>query len=337
MRKRFLPVYSVLAVAVVLLAASVPSCDGGGGGTTPCIVVNATLCGNPWPPQGTEAVNYTLTLSGGSPVSGTWVPCTWVEGPTGTYTCAYVAGGPPGAFLNSIQPSATQGLVAGGTITFTLDFELDQDASVQWLAWTGNGTPVGQPGQEYYETDCFVPPGAAIDAHFAQWVDGCEGYNVTLNETSQLTIQELQGPLLPTTIVVVDDWCAVNKTPDPREKVSQWPSVNGTSAGKGFNFTIDPGGSNATLDVHTVWQLLKCVNYTKNIDWLGISSAWMFEENGPHPCVLFELVLPAPGDYLFQLQTSADVALVDDADVNPANNRTESVPLFLTVRVWGGP
>lgn len=332
MRKRFIPVYSVLAVAIVLLAALLPSC---GGPTTGTIVVQATICGVPW--QG--AVNYALLFGGGgeSPVSGTSVPTTHSSMIPGIWNCAYVSGGPVGAFLNSIKPSASQTLVAGATVTFTMDFELDQDAGIQWLAWTGNGTPVGQPGQEYYETDCFVPPGETIDAHFAQRVDGCEGYNVTINETSWLMIQELQGPLLPTTIVVVDDWCAVNKTPDPREKVSQWPSVNGTPAEKGFNFTIDPGGSPATLDVHTVWQLLKSVNYTKNIDWLGISSAWMFEENGPHQCVLFELVLPAPGDYLFQLQTSAEVALVDDADVNPSNNRTQSAPLFLTVRVWGGP
>lgn len=335
MRKRCIPVYSVLAVAVVLLAALAPSC--GGGGTTPCMLVNATLCGNSWTGEVDYTLNYTSALGGGHQCNGTWVPCTWVEASPGTWTCAYVAGGPPGAFLNSIQPSATQSLAAGGNITFTLDFELDQDAAIQWLAWTRNGTPVGQPGQEYYETDCFVPPGGTVDAHFAQWVEGCEGYNVTLNETSWLVIQELEGPLLPTTIVVVDDWCAVNKTPDPREKVSQLPSVNGTPAEKGFNFTIDPGGPPATLDVHTVWQLLKSVNYTKNIDWLGISSAWMFEESGPHPCVLFELVLPAPGDYLFQLQASAEVGLVDDADVNPSNNRTQSAPLFLTVRVWGGP
>jgi hypothetical protein len=329
LKKKLVPLYSVLVIAIVLLAVLVPSC----GLTTGIIVVQATLCGVPW--QG--AVNYTLLLSGGgSPVSGTSVPITHSSMLPGTWTCAYIDGGPPGAFLNSIQPSATQNLAAGDSITFILDFELNQDAGIQWLAWTRNGEPVGQPGQEYYETDCFVPC-ETTDAQFVQWVDGCEGYNVTLNETSWLTIQEVQGPLLPTTIVVVDDWCAVNKTPDPREKVSQWPSVNGTPTGKGFNFTIYPGGAPTTLDVHTVWQLVKCVNYTKNISWLGISSAWMFEENGPHPCVLFELVLPTPGDYLFQLQTSADVALVDDADVNPSNNHTVSAPLFLSVTLWGGP
>jgi hypothetical protein len=335
-RKRFIPVYSVLAVAIVLLAVSVPGC---GGPTTGTMVVQATICGVPW--QG--AVNYTLTRGTGSLISGTSSPATHSAVPTthsgvvpATWTCAYVSGGPVGAFLNSVKPSTSQTLVAGATVTFTMDFELDQDAGIQWLAWTRNGESVGQPGQEYYEIDYAVPC-ETIDAHFIQRVDGCEGYNVTINETSWLTIQELEGPLLPTTIVVVDDWCAVNKTPAPREKVSQWSSVNGTPAEKGFNSTIDPGGSPATLDVHTVWQLLKSVNYTKNVDWLGISSAWMFEENGPHQCVLFELVLPAPGDYLFQLQTSAEVTLVDDADVNPSNNRTQSAPLFLTVRVWGGP
>ena len=66
MRKRLIPIYSVLVVAMILLAALAPSC--GGGSTTGTVVVQATLCGVAW--QG--AVNYTLTLAGGtSPVSGT--------------------------------------------------------------------------------------------------------------------------------------------------------------------------------------------------------------------------------------------------------------------------
>ena len=127
MRKRLIPIYSVLVVAIVLLAAFVPSCTPTP--TTGTIVVQATLCGTPW--QG--AVNYTLTLAGGtSPVSGTGVPTTHGNMTAGTWTCAYNAGGPAGAFLNSIQPSASQSLVAGGTITFTLDFELNQDAAIKF-------------------------------------------------------------------------------------------------------------------------------------------------------------------------------------------------------------
>jgi hypothetical protein len=318
MRKRLIPIYAVLVVAMILLAALAPSC--GGGPTTGTIVVQATLCGVPW--QG--AVNYTLTLSGGtSPISGTGVPTSHGNMTAGTWTCAYVAGGPAGAFLNSIKPSASQVLAADGTITFTLDFELDQDAAIQWLTWT-------QDGIVLQVTELETVPCHIIDAHFKQWVKGCDGYNVTMNETSWLMIQYALGPA-PAMIVVVDDPCAVNKTPQPLQKVSQWPSIDDHRVEKGYNVTLFPMGTPAILDVHTQWQLVKGTNYTKAINWFGISRFVI--EPMAHPCVLFELVLPLPGQYQFILQTSAEVALVGDTDVNPANNSTMSTTLLLTVNV----
>ena len=311
MRKGFLAICLVL---VVLLAALAPSC----GPTTGTIVVKATSCGVPW--QG--AVNYTLTPTTGAPVSGTTVPFTHSGVAASTWTCAYVSGGPGGAyFLNN--PSAGQSLIAGGTITFTFDFELKQDAAIQWLTWTQDGQVL--PTSELETMPCHI-----IDAHFKQWVKGCDGYNVTMNETSVLMIQMLAGPA-PAMVVVVDDWCAVNKTPAPRQKVSQVPSINHQPVIKGANTTLLPGGPPATLDVNTQWQLVKGTNYTKAINWFGISKIVI--EPLAHPCVLFELVLPMPGQYTFQLQTSAEVALVGDTDVNPANNSTMSTPLLLTVIV----
>jgi hypothetical protein len=59
----------------------------------------------------------------------------------------------------------------------------------------------------------------------------------------------------------------------------------------------------------------------------------MFEENGPHPCVLFELVVPGPGVYVFTLIASAEVELVDDEDVNMDNNEATSPPVGLVVHV----
>jgi hypothetical protein len=112
--KRLVAIYSVLVVAIVLLAVLVPSC--GGGNYT--VEVNATLNGSPW--EG--AVQYRLTTpTAGEPFGGTIVPKSFAL-PTGTWTCTYVSGGPPGAFLVSITPSATQTLSTGGTITFTLNF-----------------------------------------------------------------------------------------------------------------------------------------------------------------------------------------------------------------------
>jgi hypothetical protein len=161
-----------------------------------------------------------------------------------------------------------------------------------------------------------------IDAHFKQWVKGCDGYNVTMNEASYLMITQIAGP--PGVVVsVVDDWCAVNKTPDPRQKVSQTASVDNVTREKGYTAPLIPGGPPVLLDVHTVWQLVKGTNYTKDINWFGISLVVI--EPGAHPCVLFELILPPePGPYTFQVQTFSEVALVDDTDVDPANNHAMS-------------
>ena len=316
MKKRLIPMYSILAIAIVLLAALAPSC--GGGATTGTIVVQATLCGTPW--QG--PVSYTLTPTGGAATNGTVVPTTHSSMLPATWTCAYVSGGPAGAFLNN--PSASQTLVAGGTITFTFDFELDQDAAILWGTWTVNGVPWQAPSEIVAE------PCQIIDAHFNQWVKGCDGYNVTMNEASWLTIQQIQGPG-PVMIVVVDDPCAVNKTPAPRDKVSQTASVDNVTRLKGYNVTLTLQGPPTLLDVHTQWELVKGTNYTKLINWFGISKVPY--EPGVHPCVLFELVLP-PGplaQYVFQLQTSADVALVGDTDIDPDNNHDMSDPIILIV------
>jgi hypothetical protein len=215
-------------------------------------------------------------------------------------------------------------LAADGTITFTLDFELDQDAAIEFLTWTVNGAPWQSP------SEIIAEPCQIIDAHFKQWVKGCDGYNVTMNEASWLMITQIAGPL-GVVVYVVDDPCAVNKTPAPRQKVSQTVSVDNVTRQKGYNVTLGQGPT--LLDVHTQWQLVKGVNYTKNINWFGI---WVNAyEPGLHPCVLFELILP-PGpavQYVFQVQTSADVALVGDTDVDPGNNHDMSAPIMLVVNM----
>jgi hypothetical protein len=318
MRKKLIPIYSVLVVAMILLAALAPSC--GGGSTTGTVVVQATLCGVAW--QG--AVNYTLTLAGGtSPVSGTGVPTTHGNMTPGAWTCGGVSGGPAGAFLNSIKPSATQNLAADGTITFTLDFELDQDAAIRFLSWSLNGEP------QEVQSEIVAMPCMIIDTHFKQWVKGCDGYNVTMNEASWLTITAHPANPGPATIIVVDDWCALNKTPTPRQKVSQTVSVDNVTREKGYNVTLIPGGPPVLLDAHTQWNLVKGTNYTKLINWFGI---WVgMYEPGLHPCVLFELIVPAPGMYQFTLVASADVELVGDTDVDPQNNHDISTPITLIV------
>ena len=324
MRKRLVPIYSVLVIAIVLLAALAPSC----GQTRGTLKVQAQLCGVPW--QG--ALNYTLTPTVGSPVNGSGVPATHSNLTPASWTCAYVAGGPAGAFLNSIKPSASQNLDAGASITFTLDFELKQDAAIQWLTWTLNGAPHGQPSTVQ------VGPCNVTDVHFQQWVKGCTGYNVTLNETDWLTITASPAnPIGPVFIYVVNADCALNKTPPPQGvpaiKKSQVPSINNATVQVGDNLTLGPGML-ATLDVHTVWQLVKGTNYTKNINWLGISKPPFDPLLPTHPCVLFELVA-LPGLYQFTLVASAHVDLVGATDVNMTNNDAMGPQLILNVLVPG--
>jgi hypothetical protein len=325
MRKGFLAICLSLVVAIVLLAAFVPSCAP----TTGKIVVQATLCGNPWPTQGTGAVNYTLTPGTGSPISGTSVPATHSGVAPGSWTCAYVSGGPAGTFLKSITPLATQTVSAGNTTTFTLNFELNQDAAIHFLTWTVNGQ--SWPDTTWEGGLCNI-----IDVHFLQWVNGCTGYNVTLNETSLLQIIQTAAPAQapPVMIYVVNNDCAVNKTATPQGltpvKKSQVPSINNATAQVGNNIPLAIGVP-TMLDVHTQWQLVKGTNYTKAINWFGISKAPFEPAQPPHPCVLFELVLPAPGIYQFTLQASADVELVGATDVDPGNNHDMSAPITLVV------
>jgi hypothetical protein len=318
MRKRLIPIYSVLVVAIVLLAALAPSCTTTS--TTGTITVKATLCGQPWP----GSVNYALT--GSTTINGTTVPTTHSGVATGSWSCAYVSGGPSKAFL--VAPPSPQTVSAGGTITFTLNFEKNQDAAIQWLTWTINGLPWESSSTEE------LGPCNITDVHFLQWVDGCPGYNVTLNETDWLTIIASGLNPAPVQIFVVNATCALNKTPEPSEKVFQVPSINETPVKVLYTNTTLMPGALTTLDVETQWQLVKDLNYTKSINWLGISKA-PFVPPGPHPCVLFELVAP-PGAYSFQLFASAHVDLVDDTDVNPLNNNATSLfPLTLNVFVPG--
>ena len=316
MSKRFLAICLSLVAAIVLLAVFVPSCapPEEQQGT---IIVQATNCSAPY--QG--PVQYTLT-GAGSPINGNSVPATHSGVNSGSWSCGNVVP-PAGTFLKSITPNQQQTLSGGGNITFTLNFEEKQDAGIDCIGWTW----MGQPWQM---SEMIVEPCNWVDVHFLQWVLGCPGYNVTLNETSWLNITQTAGPP-GVMIFVVNDPCAVNKTVEqgePLKPVFQVPSINGTPVEVGMNITLIPGVP-TLLDVGTQWQLVKQTDYIKSINWLGISVVPLYPP--PHPCVLFELVLPAPAGYTFTVQASAQVALVGDVDANPANNNATCPPLTLTV------
>jgi hypothetical protein len=102
--------------------------------TANTIVVNGILEGSPWSGQ----LNYVIT--GPEAQSGSSVPQTFSNLGEGTYSLTYSSGGPGGATLVSITPSPTQTLSVDGTITFTLNFEMQPSSSIAVSA-TLDGAP----------------------------------------------------------------------------------------------------------------------------------------------------------------------------------------------------
>ena len=336
MKKKIFSIWSVLLVLVVSLAVLVPGCNGDGA-CTGDIEVRATLCDAIWEGD----VVYKLTGPGATAptvINGTSVNATHSGVECGDWTCEYVSGGPLGAYFVDITPDPTQEVTSNSTKTFTLNFELEQDAWIECLGWTIDGVPI----EEYQYAEFFegawyaeVFPCQIIDAHFVQGVYGCEGRVVSVNETSWLHITDLNPPGLYWIYVVNED-CAVNKTalerPTPK-KVSQTTTIDGVPVGPGGEPI--PLSPQMSLDVETIWELVKEIDYEKSINWLGISVFPFEPPVVPHPCVLFELLLPPdPGPYLFQLVAEAEVELMDDEDVNTQNNNAICLePLVLTVLV----
>jgi len=108
------------------------------GPTTGAIVVNATLDGSSWTGQ------TTFAMTGPQPYTGTTVSQTFSPAPVGSYTIGYGSGGPSGAVLSNITPSATQSLAAGGTVTFMLNFTtipkdtIVVNGTLDGYTWGGN-------------------------------------------------------------------------------------------------------------------------------------------------------------------------------------------------------
>jgi hypothetical protein len=317
-RKGFIGICSVLAIAIMLLAVLVPGCTP----TTGTIEVKATLDGAPWPSTGTGAVNYTLTLAGGAaPTNGTVVPKTFTVDP-GSWTCAYVAGG-PGIFV-SITPSATQSVAVGETKTFTLNFvttvaPTQVDAYVTFVSWTINGTPIGPqpPGV------IWITKGSWIDAEYAEHVSGQEeGMVVPVHQTSWLKVhntgQEGGGVGMPITLHVVNAPGAVTMNPPAESKANQTCTVGGTPVAP-CDEVILPVCETITLDVEVDWELKICTQYTKTVNWIGYPSP---------PEILFDAVAVPP----FHTITLISYACVEVGegfeDTNPDNNCCADSPML---------
>jgi len=327
-RRKIFSIWSVLLVLVVSIAVLVSGCGGGDGEGEQCYIeVWATLCGNPWG----GPVQYTLTGPGAaSPITGTSVSDIFTVD-CGNWTCAYVSGGPPGAYFVDITPSPTQSVSGGHAIVFTLNFELEQDASIEFLSWAISGPEVA-PNTAATAYD--VTEHDIIDVRYKQLVDGCQGKVVSVNETSELLVHyysPVGGP--PVDGHVLGDSCcvpdgvlnsAVFKDPLMAGPVSLVPSINGIPVACCTNFTL-PWGQDVTLDIETAWQLPKSIEQFKFIRWLCIGGC------DERHCSLFELY-QADVPVVLELRSRAKVVLVDDEDVNPGNDSTDwSPPLYIRI------
>jgi hypothetical protein len=322
---------AICAVLLISLAALVPGCEGET--TLGTIEVAATLDGSPW----TGAVNYTLTPATGSAFAATSVNKTFVKD-AGDWTCAYIEGG-PGAFVN-ITPSETQTLAAGETIIFTLNFvtpgPTQVDASVEFLYWSVNGTPV-PPGTPFV----VVGPGAIIDAHFKKHVSGDEeGAKVTVKQTDWLDFHNNgyegeEGP--PINLHCVNAWGAVTTDP-PSDKNSQQATVNGDPVAPCYRFPVE-FCQHVLLDVETEWEQKICTNYTKNINWIGLpklsGEPWaLFNLTD----VVWEIERPLLNGQSFDVVAWACVEVGEGfEDTNPENNCTNPADYSPLLVIYAGP
>jgi hypothetical protein len=324
-RRKIISIWSVLLILVLALAVFVPGCNGTPP-TTGTIDVDATLDGSPWPSSGTGAVEYTLTVAGGSPTNGSEVPKTFTDMDAGDWTCAYVSGG-PGTFVD-ITTAATQNLAAGGTITFTLNFvtpATPMDASVTFKSWTLNGVPIDPA-----VTWVFVYPGDWIDVEYEEHVSGEEDAHVNVHQTSWLQVHnigpfgEAQGP--PVNLHVVNAPGAVSMDP-PADVSNQQATVEGVPVQPCALVPL-PYCEPVTLDAEVDLELVVCNNYTKTINWIG------FNPPGAGPMILFggpPVLFESHDDFYdnvsFNLTAKACLEPGEGfEDTNPSNDCTDWSP-----------
>ncbi len=316
-KKKIFSIWSVLLVLVVSLAVLVPGCTP----TTGTIEVDATLDGSPW----TGAVNYTLTGPGATAptiIDGDTVPDSFTGDP-GSWTCAYVAGG-PGTFVD-ITPSPTQSVTAGGAINFTLNFVTPVaptlvDAYVTFDSWSINGTPIPTPPPGI---TVWVSPGTIIDATYKEHVSGEEeGAVVTVHQTSWLTIHntgaEGSGEGESMWLHCVNGDGAVTMDPPAESSANQQCTVEGNPVEPCDEIELKVCIP-VNLDMEIDWELKICTDYTKTINWIGY----------PSPTdILFDVTVVVP----FHTVTLVSWACVEVGegfeDTNPDNDCCDPSPMI---------
>jgi len=314
MVRKIFSIWSVLLVLVISLAVLVPGCEGEGE-PTGTIEVNATLNGDPWG----GPLEYELSGPGG-PITGSSVDNSH-SAEAGDWTCAYVAGGPPDADLIDITTSATQSVTAGGTITFTLNFETEQvDASITWVSWTIDGVQVPPGSYTVY-------PPTIIDCEYDIFVAGT--YCETVNVTASFELPyHYGGPNEFKSWHVANAPGSISTIP-PGTIWSQNATVNGVVRPICYSFDVF-NCQNVTLDAHITIELHKGTNYRVKINWLG------YKGSGPDD-ILFDNIIEWAGDWgISDMITSGCVHV--DGDVNHTNDCSGySEPLYITHNYTGLP
>jgi hypothetical protein len=318
----------LLAISLVLLlslAIILPSCTGEGE-TTGTIEVKATLDGAPW----TGAVDYTLTPASGSLVNGSSVDDSFTED-AGTWTCAYVSGG-PGEFVD-ITTAATQTLAAGGTILFTLNFQSVQvDISIVFDTWSINGTPV-PPTPFGPGTFWWISPDTVVDAHYKVVVGGNNtGKPVKVHETKTISAHNIgiegEAPGAPIVWHVLNGLGAVSTDP-PFDISNQQATMEGQPVARCTNIVL-PFCEPVNLDVECDVETEVGATFTKKVNWVRNPAGVNITE----PLALWDdsvfEISSAQAWTVFTLVTTACEAVGEEGfvDTDPLNDCSAASPML---------
>lgn len=301
MRKSFVAICSILLVLVVSIGVLIPGCggDGNGGSTGGTIEVNATFNGDPWG----GPLNYTLTPESGSPISGTDVPGSH-SADAGSWTCSYDGGGPDGASSGGIAPSETQELSDGGTITFTLNFEIPEtDASITFVSWSIDGQNV-PPGQYT------VYPPTTIDTEYDIFVAGNSSEWVTVNKTYEV-VKHFKGEADTQKWHVANAPGSVYTTP-PGQNLTHQASVGGVIYPICTSITVYKC-EKVTFDVHVSFRIRKNTTYRVHINW------FRYRASGPED-VLFDTDSVGAGLWGMEDLITTRGCVYVEGDVDPTND-----------------
>ncbi len=163
-------------------------------GANSTVQIKATLDGETW----NGSVRYDGTGPRGNSADLYSVPDKYSNLPAGTYSISYISGGPAGATLSSIAPSALQTVSAGRTITFTMRFHsvangnIVVNATADGAPWQGSIDysiigPYTDSGTSVPYTFGGVPEGSYTIVYWSGGPEGCVLDRISPSATQYLS------------------------------------------------------------------------------------------------------------------------------------------------------